>query len=117
MLLDYQALMYAPVYDTFGQAATLATTGGDSIAITIVNKTAPSPFAGFGVEFQAFKPSAMVRMAELLTANLVPIDDILGGELTMDGKTWSIKSYEHVPSPVGVNDGELRLFLKDDVDV
>jgi hypothetical protein len=104
MLLDYQALMYAPVY-------------GDSIAITIVNKTAPSPFAGFGVEFQAFKPSAMVRMAELLTANLVPIDDILGGELTMDGKTWSIKSYEHVPSPVGVNDGELRLFLKDDVDV
>jgi hypothetical protein len=117
-MLDYQATLYHQVYDiAFGQPATLITTGGDSVAITVVNRTAPSPFLGVGVEYQAFKPLARMRMADVLANNLSPVDDIIGGELVMDGTTWSIKTTENIPSPVGVNDGELALILKDDVDL
>lgn len=115
MTVDYQALLYGPVYETFGQAATLLTVNGDEVSLMVCNKTAPSSFVGHGIEFQAFRPTALVLMSQILAANLTPIDDIQGGELTMDGKTWSIKSFEYVPSPVGIDDGELRLILKDDL--
>lgn len=114
-MLDYQALLYAPIYEQFGQAATLTTTGGDEITLTVQDKTAPSSFAGIGVEFQAFRPTALVRMAEIAAAGITPIDDVQGGELAMSGKSWSIKSFEYVPSPAGIDDGELRLILKDDL--
>jgi hypothetical protein len=118
MMLDYQATLYHQVYDiAFGQPATLITTGGNEIAITVVNKTAASPFLGVGVEYQAFKPLARMRMADVLANGLTPVDDIIGGQLVMDGNIWSIKTTENIPSPVGINDGELALILKNDANL
>src|SRR5512139_2960128 len=98
-MIDYQALLYGPVYEQFGQAATLSTINSEEIELTVQDRTAPAPFVGHGVEFQAFRPTALVRMAEIIAANITPIDDIQGGELAMGGKSWSIKSFEYVPSP------------------
>jgi hypothetical protein len=114
-LVDYQATLYAPVYNTFGQCAVLTTNGNKDFVFTAVNKTAISPFLGVGVEYQSFKPSARLRMADVIHYDITPKTDLVGGQLMLDGKAWSIKSFEFHPSPVGVNDGELQLILKDDL--
>jgi hypothetical protein len=114
-LVDYQATLYAPVYNTFGQCAVLTTNDNKDFVFTAVNKTAISPFLGVGVEYQSFKPSARLRMADVIHYDITPKTDLVGGQLMLDGKAWSIKSFEFHPSPVGVNDGELQLILKDDL--
>jgi hypothetical protein len=114
-LLDYQATLYSPVYETFGQCAVLTTTNNKEVIIKSVNKTAVSSFMGMGVDYQSFRPSARVRMADIIFNNITPKTDLVGGQFMLDGKVWSIKSFEFHPSPVGVNDGELQLILKDDL--
>ena len=114
---NYQTLLYDPVYEEFGQLASLTLRGSNSaISVTVNNRTKPSSFAGFnGVEFQAFKPTALVRMAEIGTLG-VTAEQIQGGHLIMDGTRWAVKSYEYEPSPVGISDGQLRLFLHSDAE-
>lgn len=114
-MLDYRSLLYGPIYDRLGVPATIVTQGGATIELTVRNLTAPSTISGIGVDFQAFKPSAIARLYELEGADLA--EDVVGGELTMDAHTWSIKSFEYVASPNGNSDGEVRLILKDDLDV
>lgn len=116
MSLDYESLLWGPTYDVLGVPATLTTAGGTTVELTALNKTAASSFNnGIGVDFQAFRPAALVRMSELTTVD--DFADLVGGELLMAGTTWSIKSYERVPSPNGIADGLMRLFLKDDLNV
>ncbi|HET7375055.1 MAG TPA: hypothetical protein VFK30_00015 [Anaerolineae bacterium] len=122
MTIDWQTQLYDPIYTSdICVDATIITTGGDELAVRAKNATQTSSYSGPGgiVDFQAFRPSALVRMAQLFNLNpdLVIQDDIQGGQMTMDGKTWSIKSYEYVASPAGNSSGELRLILKDDVEL
>lgn len=121
-MIDFQTQLYNPIYNSdICVDAVIITTGGDELAVRAKNNTQTSSFSGPAgvVDFQAFRPIALVRMAQLLNLNpeLVIQDDIQGGQITMDGKTWSIKSYEYVASPAGINSGEIRLILKDDVDL
>ncbi|HET7375925.1 MAG TPA: hypothetical protein VFK30_04405, partial [Anaerolineae bacterium] len=118
-MIDFQAQLYNPIYASeLCVDATITTSGGDEMEVRAKNATVPSSFSGpsGAVDFQAFRPSAIVRMAQLLSLNadLIIQDDIQGGTIEMDGKVWSIKSYEYIPAPTGINTGELRLFLKDD---
>lgn len=116
MSVELQQSMYAIVYATWGIPATLTTASGTEIELTAKNETIPSTINGFGVDFQAFKPSAKIRVSEL-PADLVMEEEIKDGTILMSDKTWSIKSFEYVPSPNGIADGEMKLFLKDDLDV
>lgn len=121
-MIDFQAQLYNPIYASdLCVDAVITTTGGDELAVRAKNMTQASSFSGPGglVDFQAFRPYAMVRMAQLLNLNpdLVVQDDINGGQIEMAGKTWSIKSYDYAPGPTGIAGGEVRLFLKDDVDL
>lgn len=109
MAIDYQSLLYDPIYQMLGVDVTLTTVDDAEISLTVLNLTKPNSFSGFGVDFQTFQPSVKIRMAEL--SDLSPQDDILGGELAMDGETWTVKSYEYNASPNGNSDGELRLLL------
>lgn len=121
-MIDFQTQLYNPIYNSdLCVDATIITSGGDELPVRAKNNTQTSSFSGPAgvVDFQAFRPYALVRMAQLLNLNpdLVVQEDIQGGQIVMDGKTWSIKSYEYVASPAGINSGELRLILKDDVDL
>lgn len=110
--------MLATVYDTWSVPASLSTVNGATIALTAKDMTVPSSINGFGVDYQAFKPIARVRVSEL--PDLVLEDELVGGEFTIGGKTWSIKSYEPVATPNSIfnsSDGEINLILKDDLNV
>lgn len=109
MTIDYQSILYDPIYATLGIPIVLTTVGDEEKSVTVLNLTKPSSFSGFGVDFQAFQPSVKIRMSEL--SDISPQTDLVGGELSMDGKSWRIKSYEYNASPNGNSDGELRLLL------
>lgn len=115
MPIDYQSLLYDPIYQTLGVAVTLTTVDDQEVSLTALNLTKPSSFNGFGVDFQTFQPAVKIRMSELSGLSLQ--DDILGGELLMDGETWDIKSYERNASPNGNSDGELRLLLSKQIQI
>lgn len=115
MAIDYQSLLYDPIYQTLGIEVTLTTADDQELSLTALNLTKPSTYTGFGVDFQAFQPAVKIRMSELSGLSLQ--DDILGGELLMDGETWEIKSYERNASPNGNSDGELRLLLSKQIAV
>jgi len=112
--MDYQALLYNPIYETLGVDATLITSGGDEYEITAQDRTVPTTASIQGAfEIQTFKPYALVRMAEIVGLGITVADDVLDGELTMSGRTWGIKSFEYRPAPTGINEGEVRLILDD----
>lgn len=115
MAIDYQSLLYDPIYQILGVAVTLTTVDDQEVSLTALNLTKPSSISGLGIDFQAFQPAVKIRMSELSGLSLQ--DDVLGGELELDGETWDIKSYERNASPNGNSDGELRLLLSRQVQV
>lgn len=112
--MDYGSLLYGPIYDTLGVAATitLADTAGTEIAITAIEKTVGEAIAlgGDDLVLQGIKGAAAVRMSDL-AAGSVARADMKGSSLTLNGKTWKIHSTLPKPSPMGEFDGELYLML------
>ncbi|TPN44870.1 hypothetical protein [Mesorhizobium sp. B1-1-7] len=119
--MDWQALLYAPIYATLGVEAVLTVacgdppikTGADGGPLLVLDKTA-SYVTGIGGRFQAevmtVTPSAIVRAVDLVEIDREKLHD---AELVFNGKTWLIDTFAPKPSPNGEADGELLLFLKD----
>lgn len=106
--------MYNAIYNSpIAVEAILTTAGGDDVTVRAVDKTIATPFLGMGgVEYQATRPFACIRMPEIDAAGLDVDADVQGGQLQMNGKIWSIKSFEYIPSPEGIAAGEVRLILQ-----
>lgn len=112
MALDYQALVYAPVYRAFGVPGTLTGTGGAQFAVTVLDRTAGLPLAEGGVAAQSEGPAAAVRAPELASSGVDPLG-LDGMVLAMNGGTWLVTSHRPLPSPMGEADGEYMLLLED----
>jgi hypothetical protein len=41
----------------------------------------------------------------------IPVADLPEGQITLNGQTWRIKTYQPMPSPGGEADGEIMLIL------
>lgn len=113
MNIDYQALLYNPIYSRIGVAATVTPVTGLDVQVTVLDKTAGVEVAlSDNVQISSIKPAAAVRMAELDDNDLEPAD-IDGGTITFNGKTWDIRGFLLKPSPNGESDGEAWLFLQE----
>ena len=108
--MDYQGLLYDPVYLVLGVAAVLQMGPplGD-VALTAIDKTAGITIA-HAVDVETTLPAATVRAAELVAAG-VDLVDCDGKTLTLNGKDWRIASLEPKPSPNGQDDGEIYFIL------
>jgi hypothetical protein len=120
--MDYQALLYDPVYAAIGVPAVLAPASGltTQVDLTVIDKTAGADVgvshaakgsigaASFGIE--TVHPVAAVRMAEL-RANGLTRDDLDMSAITFNGRTWRVRSHVLKPSPNGLDDGEAWLIL------
>lgn len=112
--MDYQALLYDPIYARLGVAATLTPVEpGLSVSLTVVDKTAGIEVTLGDAAIQSVKPAAAVRMVELADNDLEP-EDVDGGTIAFNGKTWTVQGFMLKPSPKGENDGEVLLFLSED---
>lgn len=105
MSLDYQLLLYDPIYNALGVDGLL-----DGITpLRIFDKT-----DGFEIPdrngIQTVRPVAFVRTAELELRN-IDIGNLPETLLTFNNNTWRIKATRQVPSPNGENDGQTMLIL------
>lgn len=109
-MLDYQSLLYDPVYGVIGVPAVLwMGVPLGNVPLTVIDKTA-GLMINAAVDLQTTAPVATVRAAELLAAG-VALADIDGKLLTLNGKDWRIASFDLRPAPTGQSDGEVYLFL------
>lgn len=108
--MDYQALLYGPVYGALGVDAVLhmGSPLGD-VALVAIDKTAGLTITQ-GIDVQTVAPAATLRAAELIAAG-VALEDIDGKTLTLNGKNWLVASLQPSPSPNGEDDGEILLIL------
>lgn len=104
-MIDFDALVLAPVYDTFGEPAVL-TVGSASYNVTVINYTAGVEVEDGGIGLQAIRPAVDLRRSAF-TALGTAIADLIGGELVLGGATWRVKS-------VIENGLELRLIVMQD---
>ena len=102
-MIDFDALVLGPVYDTFGKPAVLSI-GPISFDVAVVDYT-----KGVTVEdestigVQTIRPAADVRRTALVAAGIA-LDDLVDGQLELAGTTWRIKSLIET-------EAEVRLIL------
>ncbi len=112
MSIDWQTTLYDPIYAAVGVAASITPleSGIPVSGLTALDKTAGVAVTLGNIEAQSVLPAAIFRMAELIE-NELSEQDLDGGTVTFNGKTWKIKSHQLKPSPYGEMDGEVYLFL------
>jgi hypothetical protein len=101
-MLDFDALVLGPVYDTFGAPAVL-TIGPNNYQLTVVDYTKGIAVEEDGVGIQTVRPVADVRRARLAAIG-VQLDDLVDASLELGGVNWRIKSFIE-------NEAEFRLIL------
>ena len=101
-MLDFDALVLGPVYDTFGAPAVL-TIGPATHQLTVVDYTKGVAVEEGGVGIQTVRPVADVRRATL-GAIAVEAEHLIDGTLALNGVNWRIKSLLE-------NEAEIRLIL------
>jgi hypothetical protein len=113
MALDYDALLYGPLYDQdtgFGVAALLDPDSTGEIALTVIDKTEGVLLdEGRGLQIATVKAAALVRMSEL-AANGILRAALKQRTIAFNNGTWTILSTEPKPNPAG--GGELYLILE-----
>ncbi len=115
--MDYQALLYDPVYLVQGVSATLALSAGPTLeGLTALDKTAGVDISVGGASAQDIVPAAVLRVREL-GARSVEVTALPKATITFNGKRWNVRSYKLRPSPNGEKDGEVYLILSGGVEV
>jgi len=110
-VIDYSAQLYNPVYAEIGVPATLAAAGIE-LALTVIDDTRPKQLpAGSFADVRGMGPGAFARMPELAAGGIAR-EDWKDAELTFNGRSWTVRSYEVRGSPNGEDAGEVRFLLK-----
>jgi len=102
-MLDFDGLVFGPVYDVFGQPAVLATDAGLFDLVVIDHTRGITVDEGGMVGVQTIRPAADIRRSAL-NALGISKKTLLDAQLTFGGASWLIKT-------VLENGDELRLVL------
>ena len=102
--MDWQTLLYDPIYNAIGVTAT-----GLSASVTVIDKTSGVAIPD-RTQIETVKPVANVRAMEL-SAKGIALADLPESVITFNGNDWRIKTTRAIPSPAGEADGEIMLIL------
>jgi len=108
--VDYQALLYDPIYLALGVPATLTLDSGEVLDAIALDKTAGIDLGLGESNAQTVVPAAVVRARELGAKGVSP-KELPNATLLMNGMSWDVRSYRLKPSPLGERDGEVYLIL------
>jgi hypothetical protein len=121
-MIDWDALLFAPVSATFGVDVTFILADDPSpfpLSLRVLDMTGGASTGLIGgtvngrdMAMDTIRPAADVRAAAL-TANGVTVSDLLRSTLTMNGRDWIVKSFIPLPAPNGEGQGEYRLVLEE----
>lgn len=114
MMIDYAAILYDPLYASFGTDAVIRCLYSDAFPIRAIDCTSGIEVTeGSGIDMKTIRPAAIVRMRELAERGLSR-DDLEDALLELNGNIWRVKATMPKPAPTGEADGELCLFLIED---
>lgn len=112
-MIDWDALLYDPIYAAFGTATMLTPgSGGAAVPMIVIDKTDGIEIDAGPVVIPTIKSAAMIRMAELASHNLT-LPDLKDGTLLLGATTWTIKATQPKPGPGGKGTGEALLIFVD----
>ena len=109
MTVDYQALLYNPIYYELAVPATLVPTWGSSRPLSVIDHTAGVALID-RMNVESIRPVVRVRGTEL-AANAIDVADLPNSLITVNGQTWRIKATRTMPAPTGEMVGEVMLIL------
>ena len=102
-MIDFDALVLGPVYDTFGKPAVLAI-GPSTYDLVVVDYTkGVSVEDDGGIGIQTIRPAADARRTAIAAIGL-QLDDLIDARLELSGVNWRIKS-------ILENQADVRLVL------
>lgn len=111
--MDYQSILFGPLYDIHGVPAQLILSDGTPFdSLVAIDKTSgiDTSFGGDVGNVQTIQPAAVLRVQEMLTRGLRP-EETPEATLTLNGSKWRVVSYKARPTPNGESDGEVYLIL------
>jgi len=110
MGIDFQSLLYEPIYTLQGVTVLLTLgNGAEYDSLTALDKTTGVE-VGDHAEVPTIQPAAAFRIKELIDRGLI-LEDLLGATLEMNEWLWTVRNYKLKPSPNGQDDGEVFLIL------
>lgn len=114
MMMDYAAILYDPLYASFGTDAVIRCLYSDDFPIRAIDCTSGIEVTeGSGIDVKTIRPAAIVRMRELIDLGLGR-EDLEDAALELNDKLWRVKASMPKPGPSGEANGELYLFLIED---
>lgn len=108
-MIDWDALLYDPLYANFGTAAVMTPPVGASVAVLAIDHTRGVEIQS-GVELPVIRPAAFVRRSEMDDNNLTE-QSMLGGTIALNGYTWTVADIRPRPGPDGKGTGESMFVL------
>jgi len=108
--MDYDAVLYDPIYAVQGVSATLTIGATVYEELTALDKTSGIDTGEQGPLVQTIRPAACFRVSELLSRG-VTVASLTGATLEMNGLQWKVSSHRAKPSPNGEAKGEVFLIL------
>jgi hypothetical protein len=103
-MIDFAALLYAPIYKAFGVPATFTCLYGDRIELAVIDQTGGVEVAdASSIDIKTIRPAVTIRLADLEDSQLV-----------LGDRVWWVKATMPKPAPTGEAEGELYLFLIED---
>lgn len=110
-MIDFDGLLLAPIYGTFGVEATLTTVDGVVKTLTVKDETSGVILESSNNNFQlaTSKPAACVRVSELTDKSLTR-KDLSSAAISFNGNDWKVVAIQ--PKPVSSGPGEFYLILQ-----
>lgn len=108
-MIDWNTLLYDPLYASFGTAATMTPAVGAAAAVTVIDQTRGVEIQS-GIEMPVIRPACFVRKSEMTGAGLTE-QAMLGGTIAMNGYTWTVNDIRPKPGPMGKDSGESMFVL------
>ncbi|RWD05497.1 MAG: hypothetical protein EOS57_25650 [Mesorhizobium sp.] len=112
-LVDFNTLLFDPVYTVLGEAATLTLddTAGTTADLSAIDETAGVEVLE-GPSIATIRPAATVRTSELAEKGIA-VADLANAALTLNGKDWTVISHHYLPTPKGEVQAQIRLILEE----
>lgn len=108
--MNYRRTLLGPIYRIQGVNATLTVRGVIYGSVRAIDRTTGVAVPGpIGVE--TTKPVVTLRAGDLLDLGC-NLDDLDDGTIELNRRLWTILDHREMPSPNGVADGEVWLFLE-----
>lgn len=111
MPIDWDSVLYDPIYDELGVTATITGAEFGQIALTVIDKTNGIVIEANGIALPTIKPAVCIRSADLAARSILATD-LHNATLELNGYTWRIANTQQRPGPSGKGSGEILMMLE-----